>query len=90
VESYDFSSFMLFGLFLQFPGDYMIGTDGIIQAKFFLPEYQTRVASSEILMQRFGEKANGSSLLVKSEDLQTRITLSAESRGARATNRSGR
>jgi DsbC/DsbD-like thiol-disulfide interchange protein len=61
---------------IPFPGDYMIGTDGTIQAKFFLPEYQTRVASSEILMQRFGEKANGSSLLIKSEDLQARIILS--------------
>jgi DsbC/DsbD-like thiol-disulfide interchange protein len=63
---------------IPFPGDYVIGPDGIIQAKFFLSEYQTRVASSEILMQRFGEKANGSSLLVKSEDLQTHITLSAD------------
>lgn len=62
---------------IPFPGDYLIGPDGIIQAKFFLPEYQTRVASSEILMQRFGDKGDGDTLLIKSKDLQARITLSA-------------
>jgi DsbC/DsbD-like thiol-disulfide interchange protein len=63
---------------IPFPGDYVIAPDGTIQAKYFLPEYQTRVASSEILMQEFGEKTAGSSLLVKSGDLQVRIILSAD------------
>lgn len=62
---------------IPFPGDYLVGPDGAVQAKFFLPEYQRRVASSQILMQRFGDKSDGNMLLIKSEDLQARITLSA-------------
>ena len=47
---------------IPFPGDYLISPDGVIQAKYFLPDYQTRVASSEILVNELGADPSGKSV----------------------------
>ena len=61
---------------IPFPADYLIGPDGVIRAKYFLPDYQTRVASSEILLDQFGA-AGAESVSLTSEDLRAVITPTA-------------
>jgi hypothetical protein len=57
---------------IPFPTDYLIGPDGIIRAKYFLPDYQTRVASSTILLDQFGV-AGAKSVALEAEDLRVVI-----------------
>jgi hypothetical protein len=63
---------------IPFPGDYLISPDGVIKAKYFLPDYQTRVASSEILLNEFGADANGNSVSLTAGDLRIVITASTD------------
>ncbi len=61
---------------IPFPTDYLIGPDGIIRAKYFLPDYQTRVASSTILLDQFGV-AGAKSVAVSADDLRVVISPTA-------------
>jgi len=59
---------------IPFPTNYLIRADGIIRAKYFLPDYQTRVASSKILLDQF-EVAGAKSVSIDAHDL--RVTIAA-------------
>ena len=63
---------------IPFPGDYLISPDGKVRAKYFLPDYQTRVASSEILLNEFGTISNGKSVSIAPGDIRIVITLSTD------------
>jgi hypothetical protein len=62
---------------IPFPTDYLIGPDGIIRAKYFLPDYQTRVASSTILLDQFGV-TGAKSVAVTADDLRVVIAPTAD------------
>jgi peroxiredoxin len=63
---------------IPFPGDYLISPDGVIRAKYFLPDYQTRVASSEILTNELGADANAKSVSLTAGDIRIVITPSTD------------
>jgi hypothetical protein len=63
---------------IPFPGDYLISADGLIKAKYFLPDYQTRVASSEILLDEFGAQTDGTSVSLTAGDIRIVITPSTD------------
>lgn len=63
---------------IPFPGDYLISPDGVIQAKYFLPDYQTRVASSEILVNELGADPSGKSVSLTAGDIRIMITPSMD------------
>lgn len=63
---------------IPFPGDYLISPDGVIRAKYFLPDYQARVASSEILVNELGADPNGKSVSLTCEDIRIVITTSTD------------
>ena len=62
---------------IPFPTDFLIGPDGIIRAKYFLPDYQTRVASSRILLDQFNA-AGAQSVSIDADDLRVTIAITAE------------
>ncbi|HYA34711.1 MAG TPA: protein-disulfide reductase DsbD domain-containing protein, partial [Candidatus Binataceae bacterium] len=66
---------MFFGI--PFPTDYLVTPQRLIGAKYATEDYQTRVASSEILLDQFGE-APGSSATVRAADVEVTIALSAD------------
>jgi DsbC/DsbD-like thiol-disulfide interchange protein len=59
---------------IPFPGDYLISPDGVIKAKYFLQDYQTRVASSEILLSEFDAEVNAPSMSLTAGDIRIVIT----------------
>jgi hypothetical protein len=63
---------------IPFPGDYLISPDGVIKAKYFLPDYQTRVASSEILLNEFRANANDKSISLTAGGIRIVITPSTD------------
>jgi hypothetical protein len=63
---------------IPFPGEYLISSDGMIRAKYFLPDYQTRVASSEILLDQFDSISNGKSVSITAADIRVVITPSTD------------
>ncbi len=63
---------------IPFPGDYLISSDGVIQAKYFLPDYQTRVTSSEILVNELGADPSGKSVSLTAGDIRIVITPSMD------------
>jgi hypothetical protein len=63
---------------IPFPGEYLISPDGMIRAKYFLPDYQTRVASSEILLDQFDTISNGKSVSITAGDIRVVITPSTD------------
>lgn len=63
---------------IPFPGDYLISPDGVIRAKYFLPDYQTRVASSEILVNELGADPSGKSVSLTCGDVRIVITASTD------------
>ena len=58
---------------IPFPADFLIGADGVIRAKYFLPDYQTRVAASKILLDQF-DVAGAKSAWIEADDLRVTIT----------------
>jgi DsbC/DsbD-like thiol-disulfide interchange protein len=62
---------------IPFPTDFLIGPDGVIRAKYFLPDYQTRVASSAILLDQFGT-AGAKSVSLTVDDLRVVIAPTAD------------
>lgn len=63
---------------IPFPGDYLISSDAVVRAKYFLPDYQTRVASSEVLLNEFGAVSSGKSVAITAGKVQIVITPSAD------------
>ena len=63
---------------IPFPGDYLISPNGVIKAKYFLPDYQTRVASSEILLNEFGAETDAKSISLTVGDIRIVITPSTD------------
>jgi len=61
---------------IPFPGDFLIGADGRVREKLFVPDYQTRASASEILLRDFGETNGGSTATVKTDALTAKIALS--------------
>lgn len=62
---------------MPFPVDYLIAPDGRIASRFFLPDYQTRVAASRILLSQSGAAANADAITVDGGELTATIGLSA-------------
>jgi hypothetical protein len=62
---------------IPFPANYLIGPDGVIRAKYFLPDYQTRVASSEILLDQFGT-TGAKSVALTADDIRVVIAPTAD------------
>lgn len=62
---------------IPFPGDYLIGTDGKVRDKQFLPDYQTRPSSSQILLKNFAATAGGPAVSITADDLRATVTLSS-------------
>jgi len=63
---------------IPFPGDYLIGADGKVRDKQFLPDYQTRPSSSQILLKNFAPTAGGSAVAITADDLRAVVTLSSD------------
>lgn len=61
---------------VPFPGTYLLGADGAVLEKFFLPDYQTRPAASGLLLTGLGTAAGAQSVLIESDGVKARITLS--------------
>jgi hypothetical protein len=59
---------------IPFPGSYLIGPNGTVSEKLFLPDYQERPSASEILLTDFGVGKNA--VVVKAEDVNAKITVS--------------
>jgi len=62
---------------IPFPGDYLIGADAKVRDKQFLPDYQTRPSSSQILLKNFAATAGGPAILIAADDLRATVTLSS-------------
>jgi hypothetical protein len=62
---------------IPFPGDFLIGPDGRVRDKLFVPDYQTRASASEILLRDFGETNGGHAATIKTDAVAAKITLSA-------------
>lgn len=63
---------------IPFPGDYLIGADGKVRDKQFLPDYQTRPSSSQILLKNFGATSGGSAIAITADDLRATVTVSSD------------
>ena len=62
---------------VPFPVEYLLAPDGTVRGKFFVPNYQNRVASSSLLMNEFG-LATGPSTTIKSGPVTVRVQFSSE------------
>jgi hypothetical protein len=61
---------------IPFPGDFLIGADGRVRDKLFVPDYQSRASASEVLLRDFGESNAGPAATIKTDALAAKITLS--------------
>jgi len=61
------------------PVQYLVAPDGAILRKYFVPNYQHRVAASEIVLREFGIASNGApAVTLRSGALTVQVGLSAE------------
>ncbi len=67
---------MMYGI--PFPGDFLLGPDGVVRDKRFLPDYQYRPTASEVLLKNFGVGVGGSAAEIRTEELAAEVTLSSE------------
>jgi len=63
---------------IPFPGDFLIGADGQVSDKQFLPDYQTRPSSSQLLLKNFAATAGGLAVSIAADDLRATVTLSSD------------
>jgi hypothetical protein len=63
---------------IPFPADYLINRDSTVRDKRVLPDYQTRPAASEVLLNDFGVSAGGASATITAEDVRAIVTLSSD------------
>ena len=66
---------MLYGI--PFPGDYLIGPDGTVRDKLFLPSYEHRPSASQMTM-RHASGAGANSVEIKTDVLSATIGLSTD------------
>lgn len=66
---------MLYGI--PFPGDYLIGPDGIVRYKVFLPSYEHRPSATQIAI-RHGTHACSNSVQIKTGVLEAMVGLSTD------------
>ena len=66
---------MMYGI--PWPGDYLIGPDGIVRDKLFLPSYEHRPSASQITIRNRGTGASGNFAEIKTDVLNATIGLSA-------------
>ena len=59
---------------IPFPGQYLIGPDGVVKDKLFLPDYQERPTASEVLLKDFG--VGGSSVEIRASGVSANVTVS--------------
>ncbi len=61
---------------IAFPGDFLIGADGRVSEKLFVPDYQSRASASEVLLRDFGETNGGPAATIKTDAVAAKIMLS--------------
>ena len=61
---------------MPFRGRYLIGADGTVREKFFLPDYQTRVSASQVLLKNFGGSVGENATTIQAEELRVTLRLS--------------
>jgi hypothetical protein len=61
---------------MPFPGQYLIGADRTVREKFFLPDYQTRISGSEVLLRNFAGSVGENATVIQAEDLRVTVRLS--------------
>lgn len=61
---------------VPFPGAYLLGPDGSVREKFFLPDYQTRPAASGVLLTRLGGVVGAPSMVIDTDGMRATVTLS--------------
>jgi len=61
---------------MPFPGQYLIGPNGIVREKFFLPDYQTRVSASHVLLKNHGGSVGENATTTQAEELRVTLRLS--------------
>jgi hypothetical protein len=67
---------MLYGI--PFPVDFLIGPDGCVRDKTFVPDYQYRPSASEVVLRNFEDDGRGNSVHVASGPLSATISLSTD------------
>jgi DsbC/DsbD-like thiol-disulfide interchange protein len=63
---------------IPFPGFYLIAPDGRVEAKYFMPAYQTRATASAMLLERFDVSAASREVAVSAGDVRALIRLSSD------------
>jgi len=67
---------MMYGI--PWPGNYLIASDGKVQDKLFLHDYQLRPSAAEVLLRHFGDTVSGNETTITTDVLQATITLSTD------------
>ncbi len=67
---------MLYGI--PFPVDYLIGPDGGVRDKTFVPDYQYRPSASAVVLRNFADDGRGNSVHLASGPLSATISLSTD------------
>lgn len=67
-------SLPLYGI--PFPGQYLIGPNGVVRDKQFLNDYRERPTASEVLLRDFGV-AGGRRLIIRADEVEAAVQLSA-------------
>jgi Disulphide bond corrector protein DsbC/AhpC/TSA family len=67
---------MLYGI--PFPVDYLIGSDGRVRDKTFIPDYQYRPSASQVVLRNFADDGQGNSVRLASGPLTAKISLSTD------------
>jgi DsbC/DsbD-like thiol-disulfide interchange protein len=67
---------MFYGI--PFPGMYLLGPDDKVRVKYFEPEYEKRIASSEVALNSFGVAPVDNSVEVSAGDVRALVRLSTE------------
>jgi hypothetical protein len=61
---------------MPFPGQYLIGPNQTVREKLFLPDYQTRISASEVLLKNFGGSTGNNATVIGAEDVRATVKLS--------------
>jgi hypothetical protein len=67
----------VFAYGVPFPGTYLLGPDGVVREKFFLPNYRLRTTGSAMVMKLTAHGVSGNAVVISEEPLQARVELSA-------------
>jgi hypothetical protein len=67
-------SLPLYGI--PFPGQYLIGPDGVVRDKQFLDDFRERPTASEVLLKDFGV-AGGQKVIIRADEVEAAVQFSA-------------